>query len=426
MEGEMIKRYHLFAVLLLLFSYISGCGGSGSSSVDEPAHMKVSISEHPITSKEADVPVSIPMNLSCDADDLFDSTCKAQKAIISLNGYTNEVPLNISMKSGDSRSLNITVFSESDLLMPPFNYLSDQNPSNSVTEWSTYSEVVGETRTELIGKTTETCVTKEIPPANPCPEGETPKPDGCSDTPQTTTECTPDKVYNLTLPLYTSGTLKLMERTNVLEETSIGYLKGNGTGYIENGIAHITFNYAPPKDSDILAVFVASLKPLKHMPYGNDIKLTYGSLTLQQSGNFLVDKNGDSYASVDGNVISLIKPAGYKDSPMIVSYSGEPYQTTGGECAGWGDGINTQYRIKTKYAPVKPDTFKVFTTEQPGEVLSSNYSTGEFIVKFARPPLSTERIMVSYVLSQCDTTVGITIVTNDGNSYFEIPVEITK
>jgi hypothetical protein len=98
----------------------------------------------------------------------------------------------------------------------------------------------------------------------------------------------------------------------------------------------------------------------------------------------------------------------------------------GGECAGWGDGINTQYRIKTKYAPVKPDTFKVFTTEQPGEVLSSNYSTGEFIVKFARPPLSTERIMVTYVLSKCDTTVGITIVTNDGNSYFEIPVEITK
>ena len=139
----MIKRYHLFAVLLLLFSFISGCGGSGSSSVDGPAHMKVSISEHPITSKEADVPVSIPMNLSCDADDLFDSACKAQKAIISLNGYTNEVPLNISMKSGDSRSLNIIAFSESDLLMPPFNYLSDENPSNSVTEWSAYSEVVG-------------------------------------------------------------------------------------------------------------------------------------------------------------------------------------------------------------------------------------------------------------------------------------------
>jgi len=34
--------------------------------------------------------------------------------------------------------------------------------------------------------------------------------------------------------------------------------------------------------------------------------------------------------------------------------------------------------------------------------------------------------MVSYVLSQSDTTVGITIVTNSGNSYFEIPVEITK
>ena len=84
--------------------------------------MKVSISENPITAKAADVPVNIPMNLSCDADDLFDSTCKAQKAIISLNGYTNEVPLNISMKSGDSKSLNITAFSEPDLLMPPFNY----------------------------------------------------------------------------------------------------------------------------------------------------------------------------------------------------------------------------------------------------------------------------------------------------------------
>jgi hypothetical protein len=421
----MTKKHKLFAALLLALTFFSACGGSGSDSASRSAQMKVSIPEDSIAAKTTDIPIKVSMKLSCRTDDLFDAACKVQKAIISLNGYSNETPLNVLLDSGQSKVVDITLFSQSDLLIPPLLYLFDENPSNSATEWSVYSEVVGETRTKLIGKTSETCVTKELPPANPCPDGEPPTP-GCSNTPQTTTECTPDKVYHLTLPTYTPGTLKIMEGTNTLEETSLGYLAGNGTGYIEDGVAHITLNYAPPKDSDILAAFIDPLKSLEHMPYGNDLKLTYGTLALQQSGNFLIDNEGESYASIDGKVINFVRSAGYQNSPMIATYSGEPYLTTGGEFAAWGDGINTQYRIKTKYAPVDPESFKVFTTEQPGEILSSNYSTGEFTVSFARPPLSDERIMVSYVLLKTDTTVQITIVTDSGNFSFEIPAEITK
>ena len=430
-------------MLAMIIFLAAGCGGKSSTSDGRPAEMSVTVSEKTITGTTADVPINADMKLSCETDDLFSSACKANKAIINMGSYKNEVPLNIKLSGNDSKVVDITVFSESDLLMPPFLYLFDENPSNAVTRWSSYSEVIGETRTGLIGKTTETCITREIPPSNPCPpdlpEEETPSgenetPEGvvtqgaeeCSDIPQTVTECTPDRTYELALPPYTPGTLKIIERTNYIGEATLGYLSGNGNGYVANGVAYITFDYDPPKDSDIIAVFISPLKPLAHMPYGNDVKLTYGSLVLNQNGDFLVDAGGEAYATVSGNTIGFIKAAGSVGAPMIVSYSGEPYMTTGGEFTGYGDGVNTLYAVKTKHAPLKPDTLRVFTPEQPGEIRSVNLATGEILAEFERAPRADERIMVSYVLARAASVIGITIVTDSGNSYFEIPVEITK
>ena len=439
----MIKISLLPVILAMIISLAAGCGSGSSASDGRHAEMSVNISDKTITGTTADVPINADIKLSCETDDLFSSTCKANKAIINMGSYKNEVPLNIKLSGNNSKVMALPVFSQSDLLMPPFLYLFDENPSNAVTRWSSYNEVIGETRTELIGKTTEACITKEIPPSNPCPpdlpEEETPSGENenpeevviqsaeeCSDIPQTVTECTPDRTYELALPPYTPGTLKIIERTNYIGETALGYLTGNGNGYVANGVAHIMFDYDPPKDSDIIAVFISPLKPLDHMPYGNDVKLTYGFLVLNQSGDLFVDSRGEAYATISGNAITFVKAAGNSGAPMIVSYSGEPYMTSGGEFAGYGDGVSTVYPVKTKYAPLKPDTFRVFTPEQPGEILSANPATGEILVEFERAPRADERIMVSYVLARAATVIGVTIVTDSGNSYFDIPIEITK
>jgi len=439
-----VKKRSLLPVILAMIIFLAaGCGGGSSASDGRHAEMSVTISDKTITGTTADVPINVDMKLSCETDDLFSSACKANKAIINMGSYTNEVPLNIKLSGNDSKVMALPVFSQLDLLMPPFLYLFDENPSKAVTRWSSYNEVIGETRTELVGKTTETCITKEIPPSNPCPpelpeeeksSGENENPEGvvtqdaegCSDIPQTVTECTPDRTYELALPPYTPGTLKIIERTKYIGETALGYLTGNGNGYVANDVAHITFDYDPPKDSDIIAVFISPLKPLDHMPYGNDVKLTYGSLVLNQSGDLLVDSEGEAYATVSGNAISFVKAAGNSSAPMIVSYSGEPYMISGGEFAGYGDGVSTVYPVKTKYAPLKPDTFRVFTPDQPGEILSANLVTGEILVEFGRAPRADERIMVSYVLARAASVIGVTIVTDSGNSYFDIPIEITK
>ncbi len=243
--------------------------------------------------------------------------------------------------------------------------------------------------------------------------------------------CTGIKNFVVTLPNYTPGTLNITDGTQILNESSFGVLNGAGYGtvtQIQGGYqASFSFNSVPQSGVPITASYLLPLSPLSHAPSGNDLRIVYGSNTYTYKDGLLMDQNGQACASVTGSTINPLIPMGYSPSPMVATYSGDPFNAMGGDTLGYADGINTTYTLTTKYAPISKSTLLAFTDAQPGTVTSVNETTGVFVVTFRTPPKVNEAIKASYVVTKVDLPITIDFYTNPGGEMtFTVPLSVTK
>lgn len=241
-----------------------------------------------------------------------------------------------------------------------------------------------------------------------------------------TQTCTPVNSFSFNLDGYTEGTMKIVAGDQVLEEKAIGSLSGAGSGTITKTTAGYTvsfsFTKAPAKGVPINAYYLTKVKPLASNVREESLKITYGDLTFLQAGNSIVNGSGKSYGYISGRAITFTTSPGMKESQMIASYHGDPYNAQGGVVIGKGDGVSKAFNLKTKYSPLLEGSLKVFTSSQPGVIASVNLITGEFTVTFDTPPASDEEIRVSYVLTKVNTVINLDI----DSFKFNIALEVKK
>ena len=472
--NRFISKFFLIFILL-----ISGCGGHISGNSDEGVTVDVSVCTDSIYTTYDSEPEKITVTVQCNTDDLFNTKCRLNNARITIGTYSYDIPINISMEANEIKSFELTVFSNSDKELEPFSYLRDVNPSTSETGWTSYSEILAYPESIEIGIGSEACTTDttcesglEYNPVSDscealpyCLEGtlnpdtnlcETPGPDCtgdfiynaerdtceaspdcyagtfdplsgvCETIPKETSTCSPVKSFSATLPDHTSGTVKVSDGSQNLEETAFGLLTGSGAGSISGNDLSFTFASPPTVDSLIYAMFLTPLQPLSSIPRGYDLKIAYKDILLTEENDFLIDASGDIYATLTGNVITPLKPFGFRDSPLVASYSGEPFNAYGGESIGSGNGYDSTFSLKTKYAPHVEGTFQVFTEKQIGGIQSYNPYSGEFVATFEVPPAVGEKIKASYVLSKVITPVIVEISANTGTYSFLINLEVSR
>jgi hypothetical protein len=218
--------------------------------------------------------------------------------------------------------------------------------------------------------------------------------------------------------------------TQVLQETTFGVLTGSGSGIVTKADSgydvDVVFFNGPTPGVPITASYVTPLTPLSNDASAGDLQINYGTLSLKQSGNLLEDATGVAYAQLSGKALTVLKPFGCNNAAVTATYSGYPYNASGGETVGTGDGINTVFNVATKYAPIDQGAVKVFTVEQPGTIQSISPQTGNITVSFETPPLRGEAIKASYKITEVTDTITIDFLTNLGTRTVSIPLTVTN
>lgn len=400
----------IFGILALVF--LASCGGGGLSSSNSTTEVSISLSTDHIESNNLTGNENIDVTAECTSGDLFAKECLLKGVAVSWEGESITYPLNYRIKIGESKKFTLSLISDSERILEPFSYLSDANPTVSNSNWTAYSETVGKIGSTLFATGSQTCsadpndATKQI--------------------------CTGIKSYAGYLPNYTKGTLKITDGEQVLEETTFGILSGSGSGYIDNkNYVKITFANEPPVNSMITASYILPLSTLNNTPKGNDLQMVYGTLKLKQediNGKTYLLNEADSvpYAQLINAGIVPIQSWGFRNAAVTVSYSAAPYNGSGGEVIGVGDGTSTLYHLKTKYAPIVDGSLKVFTASQDGEIQYYNRNTGEITVSFASPVASTENIKASYYISHVRVPMSLVFDSSNGEQKFNVLLEVTK
>lgn len=234
-----------------------------------------------------------------------------------------------------------------------------------------------------------------------------------------TQTCEPTKTFSAVIPDYTPGTLLIKANNQKLEETSMGVLSGDGTGTVKkvaNGYqVELTFASGVTKGVPVTASYITPLKQLSEFAKDTtSFKLIYGSLTLYLHNNVLIDSSGTAFGVLEGKKITFLNALGYKGSPIIVSYVAEPFNASGGEIVGKGNGLSKSFTVKTKYAPLVTNKLNVFSEKQPGIVKSVNSATGEIVVEFANAPANNENILASYVIAEVNKIAKVELITPTG------------
>lgn len=240
-------------------------------------------------------------------------------------------------------------------------------------------------------------------------------------------QCSLVNNFSVSIPEYTLGTLKIVAGEQTLEEKSFGVLSGKGSGTItkaEKGYTvSFSFSSPPAKGTPINAYYLTKPKTLSNNIKNESLRISYGDLTLSQSGNYLVDASGKVYGQIDNNkTINFTSIIAIKEAQLIAAYEGEPYNVSGGEIVGKGDGVSKTFTLKTKYAPLHNDSLKVFISREPAKLKSVNLLTGEFTAVFDNPPAYQEDIRASYVISKVNMPIKLTI----DNLKFNLSLEVIK
>jgi len=400
----------IFVIAAILM--LASCGGGGLNSGNSPTDLTISLSTDHIDSNNLTGDENIDVTADCSSGDLFAKECLLKRVTVSWGEESLTYPLNYRIKIGESKKFALTLISDSERILEPFSYLSDANPTISNSNWTAYSETVGKIGSTLFATGSQTCspdpndATKEI--------------------------CAGVKSYAGYLPNYTRRTLKITDGDQVLEESTFGVLSGSGSGYIDGkNYLKVTFSKEPQVNALITASYIQPLSALKNVPKGNDMKMVYGALKMGQE-----DINGKTYllnevdkvpyAQVVDTTILPIQSWGFKNAAVTASYYAAPYNGSGGEVIGAGDGKATLYHLKTKYSPIFDGSLKVFTASQAGEIQYYNRNTGEVTVAFKSAVPAIENIKASYCISHVSVPMSIAFESDNGVQKFNVLLEVTK
>lgn len=394
----------LITVFLLLLSLV-GCGGNLTSSTNESKSLSIAVSPSSIDTSSTYGVEQVTATFACSANDLFNTTCRVDSVRIDFNGYSYTMPLNLLLNPGEQRSVKLEVFTNSDRELEPFSYLRDVNPSTSATGWTTYSEVIGTIGSKQFAQGKEECTVDPNTGEKTCV--------GVSN-------------YSGAIPNHTAGTVKITDGTQVLEETTFGVLTGDGSGYINGNSISLSFATPPQVGAFISAMYLNPLKQLSEKP-AEGLKVVYNDLILTRNNDFLVDADGNAYAMITNNDITVLRPMGFKNAPLVVVYQAAPFSAYGGERIGEGDGVTTVFSLKTKYAPILEGSLSVFSESRPAEILFYNKYTGDVTVSFKEPPAEGEPIKASYIITEVNMPITITFISSElGNYTVSVPLRVSR
>jgi hypothetical protein len=405
------KAIALISVLLSLAS----CSSSGSGLTDSTSDSGVSVTVNP-TSLTSTIPIgtqTLTASFNCSSNDIELTGCTVSTVHVSVGStYAGDAAMNLQFGVSNTQTANITVLTDAILQLPPYSYLMAVNPSTSLTGWTTYSEVVGTMTSIPIATGTQTCTQTS------------------SSSTSTTQTCTTQTQFSADIPDYTPGTLLVTDGTQILQETTFGVLTGAGSGIVTKTATgysvDVVFDNGPTVGVPITASYVTPLASLSNDASGGDLQLNYGSLTLKQSDNLLLDSTGLAYAQLNGQTLTVLKPFGCNNAAVTAVYSGYPYNASGGETVGTGDGFTTVFNLATKYAPIDQGSLKVFTAGQPATIQSVSPQTGTVTVSFQSPPARGEAIKASYTITQVTDTITLDFLTNFGTTTVSVPLTVSN
>jgi len=396
-------------LLLAVFVLLHACGGGGfTSAIDKPdLNESVTVSETDITSTSLDGTDTVSATFSCEINDLFSDKCEFQSVEVKYPtlGLSYTIPLGLSLSNKESVQKDIKIADMGVKNLEPFVYLRDTNPSTSSSEWTIKNEVIATNKTEKIAEGYEVCHDETVPPPNP------------DQPPTTKTVCVPGENFTGTIGNYLPGSLAIYAGSGQqLSETSFGLLTGNGSGSITKNYTGYSLTFSitggVAKGSPVVASYLTTFS---NVYAKGSLTLHYGDLTLTLDKGLMKDSGGNIYAIYDNakGTFQWVKPIGARQSVVVASYEAEPWVAVGGEVVGYGDGVNSIYKVKTKYPFIKDGTLKVFANG-PGTVLFYDPISGEATVKFGSVLPKNTAIKASYVIYKASVPVELVFTTKTG------------
>lgn len=400
-----IKRSLQLSALLL---FTAGCGGGSLSSAVDDGNPSVSVAlgTPSLSATMSDGTKTVSLTFTCSAQDLFVVDCHVDKVKVGIGDLFYDVPVNARMTAGESRTIDIPVFTNSHRELEPFNYLRDINPSTSESNWNIHSEVLASPSSFLVGTgTTSTAADPNDP------------------TKQVTL---PVNSFSSSVPAHTQGTVRVTDGKQVLDEETFGHLSGDGNGIVSASSLTLSFSSAPAAGIPIVGMYLPTIKDMAVLPQTTNLKVAYDDLILTQSGALLLDDSGNVYAMISGKKITPVRSMGFRNAPFVAVYEGSPYSAFGGALLGHADGTSSVFTMKTKYAPIVQNSVKVFTDHAVATIHLNNPYTGELTFSFAAPPAPGEEIKISYVAQSVNTSINLDVITSSGTTNFAVPFTVSK
>jgi hypothetical protein len=382
-----------FLPIALVFAL--SCGGSGFNT-GKGVNVSASISTRVVntsvsnyTNEESSLSVSVSSDDIVRRSVYFKQARLVYKDLSGAVQRTSVFPLEFSLKSGESKSVNITLFSVADGLSVPYIYL---NPVNPTTFRANYREqtlarpvslVLGQGECHMVGSV-EVCRTDF---SGTFPEDITP------------------------------GTCKVTAGSQVVEEKTFGLLEGDGSGVVLGNTIHVSFSKGPSTGTYVVAKCLSAIQPIEHDYIS--LQFAYGDVIYSVNNYGLIK-------DPKGNVVGEVSPdrrvkfyiaLTYKDFPLIAFYYYGPI--LGGELIGYGNGGST-YRLKLRYSPVDPDSVKVLADDGMGFTVSCivqsvNSSSGEVTFTCPRVIPSGVPIYAQYRLTEIFQKIDVWVDTDVGS-----------
>lgn len=395
-------------LLFLLTGFLlASCGSGGSFStskgVSVSAELKAGSVDTPINDYRE---ISADLNLSVSSSDIisgsvyFDKVKLVYKDMKSVVQRVEEYPLLFSLKTGESKTVSIPLFTIADRFSSPYVYLNKTNPTTFGANYA--EEVLATPFTAVLGQgachTEQRCTVQ-----------------GNQQVCQDVEVCQRD--FNGSLPQETApGTCKVVAGSSTLLEKDWGILSGDGSGVVQGRDIRVSFNEGPKQGVYVVAQCLSKIKPLSHSFLL--LNLVYGDAVYSVSSTGLIkDSQGLVVGEVDGlGNVKFYSPLGSKPYPLTAFYYYPP--TLGGELMGYGDG-SSSYRMKTRYYPVIPSSVKVVADDGRGFSVSANVqvvdsSTGDITFSFPRPIPAGTPIFVQYQLSDLFQKIEVYVETDKG------------
>lgn len=201
-----------------------------------------------------------------------------------------------------------------------------------------------------------------------------------------------------------------------LSETSIGYLEGNGQGYVQNSTAIITFS-DPPDEG--VSVLLRCLKVINKKIKGNASYISYGDKKFIIE-NGLITENGTPVGEIRGDGSYVFYSAiGFRSYPLVVVYALSYYGS--GEAVGRGNGSRT-YEVILPYRGIDPQSLITFARNGNGEelwgqVISYDPAENKVTLEFPEPVDSSFTLYVSFRLLYVIDVFDIYLLA-DGKEYY--------